>query len=171
MSYREPMVINEPNLRWPIYFVAAITTGLLVTLATCVTHFSATRPHKKIDEVQRVENAIRHGVPEFERLREQIILENFLAEQTVQPFDDLTIDMTAIIRNSTGRTISGLEMRGAVLDAEKQPLRERTVVVIPLWQTALEPNEVISVRIMLPGVRREKERSEVMMELAAVRFN
>ena len=171
MSYRAPMVINEPNLRWPIYFVAAITTGLLVTLAASVMHFSATRPHKKIDEVQCLENAIRPGMPAFERLREQIILENFLAEQTVQPFDDLTIDMTAVIRNSTGRTISGLEMRGAVLDGEKKPLRERTVVVVPLRQTALEPNEVISMRIMLPGVRREKERSEVMMELAAVRFN
>ena len=171
MSYRAPMVINEPNLRWPIYFVAAIITGLLVTSAASVMHFSATRPHKKIDEVQRLENAIRHGVPEVERLREQIIIENFLAEQTAQPFDDLTIDMTAIIRNSTGRTISGLEMRGAVLDGEKKPLRERTVVVVPLRQTALEPNEGIRVRIMLPGVPRDKERSQVLMELAAVRFN
>ena len=171
MSYRAPMVINEPNLRWPIYLVAAIITGLLVTLATCVIHFSATRPHENIDEVQRLENAIRPGVPEFERFREQIILETFLADQTVQTFDDLTTDMTVVIRNATGRTISGLEIRGAVLDAEKQPLRERTVVVVPLRQTALEPNEVIWVQIALPGVRRDKERSEVMMELAAVRFN
>jgi hypothetical protein len=134
-------------------------------------HFSATRPHKNIDEAQRLENAIRPGVPEFDRFGEQIILENFLAEQTVHPSDDLTIDMTAVIRNSTGRTISGLEIRGAVLDAEKQPSRERTVVVVPLRRTALEPNEVIRVRIVLPGVGRDEERSEVMMELAAVRFD
>lgn len=59
------------------------------------------------------------------------------------------IELTTIVRNHTGRTIRGLEMRGAVFDMQRSLLSERTVVTIPARQTALEPDEVINVRIQL----------------------
>ncbi len=36
MSYQSPMLIKEPELRWPIYFVATIITTVIVLLMATV---------------------------------------------------------------------------------------------------------------------------------------
>ena len=56
--------------------------------------------------------------------------------------------MTAKVRNNTGRNISGLELRGAILDRENSNVRERTVLVIPRQQKILESGEAINTRIL-----------------------
>ncbi len=40
MSYSEPMVIKEPELRWPIVLLAAVITTML-TLLVAVMHYLA----------------------------------------------------------------------------------------------------------------------------------
>jgi hypothetical protein len=65
-------------------------------------------------------------------------------------------------------------LRGVILDALSTPLRERTVVVVPLRQEALEPGEAINVSILLEGVSPEAERAAHMMhvmEVTGVRFD
>jgi hypothetical protein len=79
--------------------------------------------------------------------------------------------MRAVVRNNTGRNISGLEMRGAILNTHNFPLRERTVVIIPARQTILEPNEAISVRILLERISKESDRAHVLLEVTGVRFD
>jgi hypothetical protein len=87
------------------------------------------------------------------------------------PFNDTAVEMTATVRNTVGRTISGLEMRGAVLDAQSSRLRERIVVVIPARQTALEPDEAINVRIPLEGISPDADSAGVLMEVTGVHFD
>jgi hypothetical protein len=62
-------------------------------------------------------------------------------------------------------------MRGAIVDAQRSPMRERTVIVVPAQQTVLEPGEAINVRILLQGVSPETERSTVLMDVIGVRFD
>ncbi|HEV2913777.1 MAG TPA: hypothetical protein VGX92_10910 [Pyrinomonadaceae bacterium] len=171
MSYREPMVIREPDLRWPIYLIAAIITTLFVLLLAGVLHLSVRQPLSRGFNEPQLERAIRPGAPEFEQLREQIVVEQLVAMEALHPFNDMAVEMNATVRNATGRTVSGLEMRGTVLDAQSSRLRERTVVVIPARQTALEPDEAINVRILLEGISPDLERAGVLMEVTGVHFD
>lgn len=75
------------------------------------------------------------------------------------------------MRNTTDRALTGLELRGAILDARGTPISERAIVVLPTRQTALEPGESISVRILLEGIRPETERSGLLMEVTGLRFD
>jgi hypothetical protein len=110
-------------------------------------------------------------MPEFERLREKIIVEQLTATEAPRPLNDFAVEMRATVRNATDRTLSGLEVRGRVVDAQMSVMRERTVVVIPSRQTALEPGEAIAVSILLEGVRPEAERAGLLMEVTALRMD
>ena len=171
MSYGGPIVIKEPDLRWPIYLVAAIITTVFVLLLMGVLHLSVRQPYSRSFNEPQLERAIRPGAPEFEQLREQLVVEQLVATEAQRPFNNMAVEMNATVRNTTGRTISGLEMRGAVLDAQSSWLRERTVVVIPARQTALEPDEAINVRILLERISPDSERAGVLMEVTGVHFD
>ena len=54
---------------------------------------------------------------------------------------------------------------------QRSALRERTVVLVPTRQTALEPGETIGVRVLLEGIRPESERGGVLMDITGVRFD
>jgi len=91
--------------------------------------------------------------------------------EKVHPFDTLAVAMTATVRNNTGRNISGLELRGAILDRTDSSVRERTVVVIPRIQKILESGEAINTRILLEGIDKDSDRARVVLEVSAIRFD
>jgi hypothetical protein len=119
----------------------------------------------------RLLGALRPGEPEFEQIREQIEVAQLLGTEQIHPFNSLAVDLTATIRNNTGRTISGLEMRGAIVDGQNLTVRERTVMVIPARQTALEPSEAIGVRVLLENINKDSERANMVLEVTGVRFD
>ena len=108
MSYGGPIVIKEPDLRWPIYLVAAIITTLFVLLLMGVLHLSVRQPYSRSFNEPRLERAIRPGAAEFEQLREQLVVEQLVATEAQRPFNNMAVEMNATVRNTTGRTISGL---------------------------------------------------------------
>ena len=171
MSYKGPMLIREPELRWPLILVAAVITTLIVLVTAGVMHLSLTRPYERPSIDRRLEGALRPEMPGFEQLREKIVVERLVAMEAPRPLNDLALEINGSVRNTTKRTISGLEMRGAVLDARRSALRERTVVVVPARQTALEPGEAIGVRILLEGISPEAERAGVLLEVTGVRVD
>lgn len=170
MSYQGPMLIREPELRWPLILVAALITTLLVLVTMGVMHLSLTKPAVRPAVEPRLEGAIRPEMPGFEHLREKVAVEQLVATEASRPLGDLAVEVRATVRNNTDRALSGLELRGAVLDAQSSALRERTVIVVPAQQTALEPGEAVGVRILLEGISPEAERTGVLMEVSGVRF-
>jgi hypothetical protein len=165
------MLIREPDLRWPIYLVAAIITALIVLMIAGVMHLALTRPAVGHPTERRLEGAIRPGMPQFEQLKEKIVVEQPEATQVSRPLNDVAVEVNATVRNTTNRTLSGLEMRAALLDRQKFSLGERTVVIVPARQTALEPGEAIKVCILLEGLSPEAERAGPLMEVAGLRFD
>jgi DNA-binding response OmpR family regulator len=87
------------------------------------------------------------------------------------PFNNLAVEITALVKNNTGRKISGSEMRGAIRDAQNSVVRERTVVVIPARQTILEVDEAINVRILLESIDKDSDRAHAVMEVTSIRFD
>ena len=105
------------------------------------------------------------------KVREQIEIAQLLGTEQIHPFNSLAIDLTATVKNNTGRTISGLEMRGAIVDPQNSTVRERTVMVIPARQTALEPGEAIAVSVLLEGINKDSERADMVLEVTGIRFD
>jgi hypothetical protein len=171
MSFQGQMIIRDPEVRWPVMLVAAIVTTLLVLVTAGVLHLTLTKPAAQPAAQPRLEGALRPETPGFEPFREKIIVEQLRATEAPRPPGDSSLVMNATVRNATDRTLSGLEMRGGIVDAQMSILRERTIVVIPARQTALEPGEAINVHILLEGIRPEWRRAGMMMEVTAVRLD
>jgi hypothetical protein len=114
---------------------------------------------------------LQPGQPEFEKFRQHIAIEQLVGTEKVHPFDTLAVAMTATVRNNTGRNISGLELRGTILDRSNSSVRERTVVIIPQQQKVLESGEGINTRILLDGIDKDSDRAQLVLEVTAIRFD
>jgi len=171
IAYRGPRLIAEPNLRWPILILAAVITALLAISAGALYYFAMTKSDFTSYSEPRLEGALQPGHTEFEEFRPHIAIEELVGTEKVHPFDTMAVAMTATVRNNTGRNISGLELRGAILDRSNSSLRERTVVVIPRLQKILESGEAINTRILLDGIDKDSDRAHLVMEVTAIRFD
>lgn len=171
IAYRGPTLITEPELRWPIVLLAAAITALLAILAASLYYVAMTQSAVKSDVEPRLEWTLQAGQPEFEEFRRHIAIEQLVGIEKMHPFDSLAVAMTATVRNNTGRTISGLELRGAILDSNSSTVRERTLVVIPLRQKTLESGEAINTRILLESIDKDSDRAHLVLEVTAMRFD
>ena len=170
MSYQGPIIIREPELRWPIVLLAAIITAAIAMVAAGMQYFALTQPYSNSYSPPRLEESLRTGNPEFEPLREKILVEHLLGVEKMHPFNDLAVELTATVTNNTGGTISGMELRGAIMDSRGALVRDRTVVVIPARQTVLEPDEVMNVRILIENIDPDAERGHLSLEVTALRL-
>lgn len=169
MAYQGPMLIREPELRWPIVMVAALVTTVIAVLAAGI--YYVTQPIVTPNVAPALERALYTGQPEFDLFREQIVIEQVVGNEKVYPLNNLAVEITALVRNDTGQKITGLEMRGAIRDAKNSTVRERTVLVIPARQTVLEADETINVRILLESIAKDSDRAHAVMEVTAIRFD
>ncbi|HEX5709643.1 MAG TPA: zinc-ribbon domain-containing protein [Pyrinomonadaceae bacterium] len=118
-------------------------------------------------------NALRPGNPEFEQYREQVFLDFDADEDAVQqarPLGDVILRLKPTVRNFTGRTINGLEVRAAGYDLDGQVVKERTFVLIPKRQSTLEPNKTMTTELMIEGVRPDNIPASLKVEVTGVTF-
>jgi len=119
----------------------------------------------------RLENAIRAGSPDFEKYKKLIALDDPEADESPRALGDIVMTLHTTARNFTGRTITGLEVRAAVVDHQNQPVKERTVVVIPLAdRDSLDSNKTMFVGVRLEGMTESDDRANIRMEVTAFRF-
>jgi hypothetical protein len=119
----------------------------------------------------RLDNAIRAGSPDFEKYKKLIGLDDPEADESPRALGDIVMTLHTTARNFTGRTITGLEVHAAVVDHQNQPVKERTVVVIPLPdRDELEANKTMFVGVRLEGMTESDDRANIKMEVTAFRF-
>ena len=109
--------------------------------------------------------AIRSGSPDFEKYSKLIVLDEQEADEAKRALGDTVMSLHATVRNLTGRTIIGLEIKGAVVDHDNKPVKERTLVVIPGRQSELEPNKTMKVAVLLEGFTDSDDRANIKMEV------
>jgi hypothetical protein len=152
-----------------------IGVGLLGALVIALLVYWATRPAPPVSE-PRLENAIRAGSLEFAQARERVVIDYLVDNDTLDSISALggrTLTPQPTVRNFTGRTISGLELKATAVDLDGKPVRERTMVVIPnvfTGQTELEPNKFAKVTIPIEGFKKEETAANIKIELTGVRF-
>ena len=112
-----------------------------------------------------LQGAIRRGSPEWDKYSKLIALDDPEADEAKRALGDTVMTLQTTVRNFTGRTITGLEVRGAVVDHDGKPVKERTLVVIPGRQPELDPNKTMRASILIDGFSDDDDRANIKMEI------
>ena len=150
-----------------------IIVGIGAALVLAGLLYVITRPSAPDVAEARLEGALRPGDPAFDALRGQVVLDSKEAFESPRAVGDIVMSLQATVRNFSSRTINGLEVHGAVVDSAGNPVKERTVIVLPSGQTTqteIEPNKTLPVRVMLEGFKQSDDRADTRMEIVGIRF-
>jgi hypothetical protein len=152
--------------RRPIIIVVAVIAAVVIGGF----FYFLLRKTVSVSPAPRLENAIRAGSPDWEKYQKLIALDDPEAEEAKRALGDTVMTLHTTVRNFSGRTINGLEIRAVVVNHQNQPVRERTLVVIPGRRDELEPNKTMFVAINVEGFTDEDDRANIKMELTGFRF-
>lgn len=117
-----------------------------------------------------LQGAIRTGSPQFDEYKSKIFLDAPEAFESKRALGDIVMELKTTVRNITGKTLSGLEIRAAVVDYEGRSVKERTMVVIPGREPELLPNKTMPVQVSLAGMKDSDARANIKMEVTGFRF-
>ena len=150
-----------------------IAVGVLTALVVAGLVYLATRP-SGVAAQPRLEGAIRPESPEWAQVADRVVVE-FNPEQdaseATRAAGDVLMWMRPRVRNFTGRTLAGVELKATVVDLDGRPVRERTVIVIPnAEQAELENNKMAEVLITMEGFRKDEVRANLRIDKTAFKF-
>lgn len=117
-----------------------------------------------------LQGAIRAGNPAFDKDKPNIVLDDPEADEAKRALGDIVMSLRTTVRNLTGKTINGLEIKASVVDYEGKPVKERTAVIIPTRQPELAPNKTMAVQMMLEGMKETDARANIKMEVVGFKF-
>lgn len=117
-----------------------------------------------------LQGAIRAGSPQFEEHKAHIVIDDPEATEAKRALGDIVMTLSTTVRNLTGKTLNGLEIRAAVVDYEGKPVKERTAIVIPARIAELPPNKTLPVNITLDGMKDTDARANIKMEVVGFKF-
>jgi len=162
MAFSEQQ-ISEPDgsRRKIIIIVAVVAAIILAILFYFLMRASTTRPPDPL-----LQGAVRSDSAEWAVHASKIHLDAPEATEAKRALGDIVMDLQTTVRNFTGRTLTGLEIKASVVNRQGQPVRDRTVVVIPSQQQPeLEPNRTMLVVIRIEGMTDSDERANIKMEV------
>lgn len=167
MSTTEKHVADDDGSRRNIIIVVAVIAAVVIAGV----FYFLMRSSSGVREVQTLPGAIRAGAPEFEQYTQRIVLDAPEATEAKRALGDIVMSLQTIARNFTGKTLSGLEIKGSVVDREGKPVREQTVVVIPTPQhPELAPNRTMPVFVRIEGMTDADVRANIKMEVTGFKF-
>jgi flagellar basal body-associated protein FliL len=119
-----------------------------------------------------LEGAIRAGSPEFAQYQSKIVLDPPEAYESKQALGGIVMNLQTVAHNFTGKTLTGLEVTGYVVDHQGQAVRQRAVIAVPSSRLAdLENNRGVAVFVMLEGMTDKDDRANIKMEVTGFKFN
>ncbi len=167
MSAPDKTLEESEDSRRKIVIVVAIAAAL----AVAVVFYFLMRASSGGNVEPTLQGAIRSGSPEFEEFRSKVYLDEPEADEAKRPLGDIVMTLRTTVRNLTGKTIKGLEIKAAVVDRSGNLVKERTVVVIPTTrQPELAPNKTMLVPVTLDGMKDTDVRANIKMEVTGFRF-
>lgn len=157
----EHSIHEEKSRRTLIIFVAAFAAAFIAGFFYLLLR-STTAPIAP----PTLAGAIRAGSADFEKYGKLIVLDEQEADEARRALGDIVMTLHTTVRNFTGRTITGLEVRGAVVDHDGKPVREIIVVVIPQRaRPELDPNKTMKASVLLEGFTDNDDRANYKMEV------
>jgi hypothetical protein len=117
-----------------------------------------------------LQGAIREGSPEFAQYQPKIVLDPPEAYESKRALGDIVMNLETIAHNFSGRTLTGLEIKGIVVDHQGKAVNQKAVVVVPTRQPELDNNRSMRVRVTLEGMTDKDDRANIQMEVTGFKF-
>lgn len=143
-----------------------IAVGLVAALLVAGLAYLASRPSAAPGE-ERLEGAVRPGSPDFPG-PERLVVEfdpNENAEIGPTALGPWAVTFLPVVRNFTGRTVSGLEFRLTGVDPKGQTIRQR----IAINRDEIGPNKVVKPGLAI-NFPQDNKPANLKLELTGVRF-
>jgi hypothetical protein len=166
MATSERQLPEKDDSRRKVIIIVAV----IAALAIGGLFYFLMRASSGITVEPTLEGAVRPGAPEFDQYAPKIFLEAPEADEAKRALGDIVMNLQTTVRNFTGRTLNGLELRGMVVDHQGKPVRQQTVVVVPTRQPELEPNHSMAVRIRIEGMTESDDRANIKVEVTGFKF-
>lgn len=166
MATEERQVSGSEDSRRTVIITVAVIAGIVIA----VLFYFLMRASGGGAVEQSLEGAIRSGSPEFAQYQSKILLDEPEAYESKRALGDIVMNLQTTVRNFTGRTLGGLEIKGIVVDHQGRPVNQRTVVTIPGQQSELGPNKTMPVQILLEGMTDSDDRANIKMEVTGFKF-
>jgi hypothetical protein len=161
---------NERENRKVTYIIYAVIGLVSIGLILGVVWLKRQPKSVAGPEVQpHLEGAIRSGSPEFDKLMENIKLDKPEATVDQTAIGGISMSLYTHVRNFTGKTITGLEMKGTVVDEKKLPVKSKVIIVIPKFSGPLPNNGDLPVRILVEGFKDTDDRANIKMEITGLK--
>ena len=158
--------LEEPESRRTLIIVVAVAAAVVIALF----FYLLMRAGGSGGGEPRLAGAIRPGSAEFDQYKSQIVYDDPEAYESPRALGDIVMSLKTTVRNLSNKTINGLEMRAVVVDHQNQPVKERTLIIIPTRQPELAPNKTLDVSITLEGFKETDDRANIKMEITGVKF-
>jgi hypothetical protein len=154
---------EEPDKSRTVIYAAVVVLALLLAGGLA---YLATRPTVKPGE-ERLEGAVRPGSPDFPS-KDKLVVEfdpneNALIGPTA--LGPWAVTFKPVVRNFTGRTVSGLEFHVAGVDLKGNVIRERTVIN----RDEIEPNKIHTPPLAI-NFPQDSRPADLRLELTGVKF-
>lgn len=157
----------EDSRRKLVLIVAALAAVLVLGVFALLMYATSGRTSAP----PTLAGAIRPGSPDWDKYSRLIVLDPPEADEAKRPLGDIVMLLRTTIRNFTGKTINGLELRAAVVNQQGKAIKERTLVLIPSQaQAELEPNKTVVAQARLEGMKDLDDRANIKMEITGFRF-
>lgn len=149
--------------------IAALTAAILAVLA--IVALVAFKPAPVQVEQQTLESAFREGSPEFQNYTKKIAAQTDENATTSSPtaMGTKMMSIGGIIRNFTGKTLTGLELKVTVVDTFNNPLKEKTIIVIPKQYETLDNNQTMAVRVNIDGFALDADLANIRWKVTAIK--
>ncbi len=159
--------IPQERSRLPLIIAIAVVAAVIISGAFYLLMKKTMGPTPP----PTLSGAIRAGSPDWQKYIKLIALDDPEADESPRALGDIVMTLHTTARNFTGRTITGLEVRAAVLDHQDHPVKEETVVVIPRpGRTELDPNKTAQVSVTIYGFTETDDRAKIKMEVTGFKF-
>ena len=158
--------LEEPESRRTLIIVVAVAAAVVIALF----FYLLMRAGGSGGGDPRLASAIRPGSAEFEQYKSQIVYDDPEAYESPRALGDIVMSLKTTVRNLSNKTLNGLEMRAVVVDHQNQPVKERTLIIIPTRQPELAPNKTMDVSITLEGFKETDDRANIKMEITGLKF-
>jgi hypothetical protein len=129
------------------------------------------RPPVSEQYAQLIASAYQEGSPQFSDLSKDIIIAT--DDRTVESPTGLgTISMYIYgkIRNKGTRTFDVLEVDVAVITQFNKVLKDKKVLVVPVQQATLGPDQSIPITLTLDGFSKDDDRANIRWKVTAIRL-
>lgn len=166
MATSEQQIAEKDDSRRKVIIIVSVVAAIVIALL----FYFLMRASTGVVVEPTLEGAIRAGSPEFAEYQPRIHVDPPEANEAKRALGDIVMNLQSTVRNFTGRTLNGLEIRGSVVNRQGQPVKQRTVVVIPTRKPELEPNHTMLVTIRLEGMTEADERANIKMEVTGFKF-